>query len=207
MAESLVQVTEGSGKKLHTWSRTIGANTVEDEFTIPGEYPMAAYILSTASNVGGATTGDDLLQLMAGASLNLRIRRVRIESAGITAAAIATFQLARVTSAGTGGTAITPVKFDNADAAAGATGASGVPNASHGTIGSIFFTRSMYPVQTPGAAGGPSPNPFWEWVQQPGMKPIIVPAGTTNGIVIRNSVGRAGSAYYLEMEFVETSFV
>lgn len=207
MPESFINVTEGSGKKAHTFQRTIGANTVEDETVIPGEHYLATYILSTSSNVSGATTGDDMIQLMAGASLNLRIRRFRMESAGITAAAIATFQLARVTSAGTGGTALTPVKFDNADAAAGATGASGVPNATHGTIGSVFWTRTMYPVQTPAAAGGPSPNPGIEWVQQPGTKPIIVPAGTTNGIVLRNAAGRAGSAYYLEIEFVETSFL
>lgn len=203
--ESLVAVTQGSGKNLHTWNRTIGANGIEDEFTLPGEYPLATYWVSPAAQVSGATGGDDLFQIMAGASLNVRIRRIRVEAVGITTAAIMQLQLARVTSAGTGGTAITPAKADNGDVAAGATAASGVPNATHGTIGTQFFLRNLWPIQTVGTGG--SATFGFEWTQTPNAKPIIIPAGATNGLVMRNTLGRAGSNFTFEVEFVESSFL
>lgn len=205
MAESIVQVTEGSGKKLHTWQRTVGANNVEDEFVIPGEYPLASYI-AIGSAVSCATANDDILQVMAGAALNLRIRRIRIEQEGlVTAAALALFTVLRVTTAGTLGTAITPSKMDNADVASGATAMSGVPTASKGTAGASLLVREFWPVQT-APVGGLGSTPANEWVQQPGMKPIVIPAGVTNGIVIRNGLARAGLTVHAEIEFVETSF-
>lgn len=207
MGESLVQVTEGTGKKLHTWQKTVGANSVEDEFVIPGEYPLPSYIVSPAAAVSCANAGDDVFQLMAGASLNLRIRRVRVEQAGlITSAAGANFRLARVTTAGTGGTAITPAKLDNSDSAAGATAASGVPTATSGTLGSQFFIRQFDPVQTAPTGGVAPSGPFWEWTSARDGKPIIIPAGTANGLVVRNISARAGLTVNFEVEFVETSF-
>jgi hypothetical protein len=206
LAEGIVEVTAGSGTKLHSWSKTVGANTVHDEFTLPGEYPYAGYFATPAAGVSCAVAGDDIAQIMAGSSLNVRIRRVRVEqAAAITTAAGTPFQLARVTTAGTGGTAITPSKADNADGASGATAASGIPNATHGTIGQIYLNRQLYPVQTAATAG--AVEPAWEWIQQPGMKPIIIPAGTSNGIVIRNIGARAGLTVFWEIEFVETNFV
>jgi len=206
MAESLIQVTEGVGKKLHTWQRTIGANNVEDDFSLPGEYPLAAYVVTPAAAVSMATAGDDIAQIMAGASLNVRIRRIRFEqSAPVTAATFTPVTLIRLTTAGTGGTAITPAKMDNGDSASGATAASGVPVGTRGTAGVTLLNRTIYPVQT--APAGGTPTPYWEWIQLPGVKPIIIPAGAANGIAIRNSGGRAGLTVFWEIELVETSFL
>jgi hypothetical protein len=207
MAESTILVPDSGTKKLHTFQRTIGANSVEDEVVIPGEHYLASYVVMPAAAVTCANAGDDIAQVMAGATLNVRIRRIRLEQAGlITAAAATTFLIARVTTAGTGGTAITPSKMDNGDAASGATSASGVPTATHGTIGTNYFTRTIFPVQT-APAGGLALAASWEWVQHPGMKPLIIPAGITNGFVIRNQGARAGLTVNFEIEFTESSFL
>jgi hypothetical protein len=151
MAESLVQVTEGSGKKLHTWQRVIGANSVEDEFVIPGEYPLASYV---GQNAGSSiATANDHVQLMAGAALNVRIRRIRVEQAALaTTAVLAAFGVYRLSTAGTGGTAVTPRPLDSADAACGATMAS-IPGVK-GTEGVELFRRRMILTQTVATAGG-----------------------------------------------------
>lgn len=205
MAEDICQVTQGVGVKLHTNSYVAGGQTVHDEFVVPGPYPYATYIVSPAAGVTCANAGDDIAQLMAGASLKLRIVRIRLEQAQlITAAALTAFTIARVTTAGTGGTAITPSKMDNADGAAGAAAASGVPTASKGAIGAQFFVRQIQPTQTAATAG--QLTPYWEWTASTIAKGILIPTGATNGLVIRNVSARAGLSVNFEIEFVETTF-
>ena len=202
--ESLVQVTSGAGPKLHTWQRTIGANNVEDEAVYPAEYPLAAYIVAGVI-VSTGTANDHLLQVMAGASLNVRIRRIRVAQAGlVTAAANLTISLFRLTTAGTGGTAVTPAKLDTADAASGAT-AMTQPTVK-GTESTLLFTRRAFLTQT-SPAGGLSPDAGWEWVQHPSSKPIIIPAGAANGVALKVMAAYAGASVDIEVEFVETSFL
>jgi hypothetical protein len=207
VAESSVNVTEGSGKRLHTYDRTISSVLVQEQAVFPAEYPYPSYIVTPAAAVSCAVAGDDIAQVMAGSSLHVRIRRIRVDQyAAITTAALTAFTVYRTTSAGTSGTAITPVKADTADAAAGATAASGVPNASHGTATDALAWRVLLPVQT-SATAGMSQGPFWEWVHTPGTKGIIIPAGTSNGIVIRNAGARAGLTVTFEIEFTETAYL
>ena len=203
MAESSVNVTEGSGKRLHTNDRTISAVLVQDQVVIPGEFPYASYIAS-AANVSAAAAADHVMQLMAGSSLHLRIRRIRVEQYGlITAAAAQQLELWRLTSAGTGGTAVTAAKFNTADAAAGAAGMT-LPSAK-GTEGTRLDTREFFAVQTASTAG--SLTPYIEWTWGENMGPLIVPAGTANGIAIKCLSARTGLTVSVAIEFVETSFV
>jgi hypothetical protein len=201
MAEGFVNVTEGSGKKLHAWDRTIGANTVLDEFTVPGEYPLSTYSV-IAANVALATANSHLLQVMAGSSLNVRIRRILLVNLTAPAAVtIGQLQLWRLTTAGTGGTSVTPRPFETSDSASGAT-AMTLPTAK-GTEGVQLFERSMFygTAAIPTGALG-----MWEWTQHPGAKPIIIAAGTTNGIAIKNVGGVATATVSITVELVETSF-
>lgn len=204
MAESIVQVTEGAGKKLHTNSFTVGANTVEDEFVIPGEYPYASYV-SIHPAVSIATATDHIACLNAGASLKVRIRRIRVEQSGnATAAAVSSLQLLRTTTAApTGGTAVTPASFDTTDAAAGAAGRS-LPavKATESTLLQQFTMAWRQAI----AATGTQVDDAWEWTQQPGQKPLIIPAGTTNGIALKNVSAIAGATVNVHIEFVETSY-
>lgn len=201
MPESLVQVTSGAGPKLHTFQRTIGANNVEDEFVIPGEYPLASYSVAVNANVAIATANSHLLQIMAGASNYVRIRRIRLYQTQLaTALAFHTFDLVRLTTAGTGGTAYTPRPFDTSDAAAGAT-AMTLPTVK-GTEGVVLDSISITLV----AAATAGVNLIWEWTQLPGTKPIIIPAGATNGIAFKNTTSAAAGSVRLVVELVETTF-
>jgi hypothetical protein len=203
MAESNVNVTEGSGKRLHTFNRTIGAVSVEDEFMLPGEFPYATYSVSV-NLVATTTSLSHVMQIMAGASLNVRVRRIRIKQRdGPAAITVMDFAVLRLTTAGTGGTAITPRPYDTADAAAGAT-AQTLPTAK-GTEGVFLWQEGFWFATAAIPATGS--KDFIEWVQLPGSKPIIIPAGTTNGIAIKNTGAVAASSVSVDIEFVETNFV
>jgi len=199
MAETFVNVTEGSGKKLHAWDRTIGANTVLDEFTIPGEYPLATYTVQ-AQAVSGATAASHLMQLMAGASLNVRIRRIYLHGIAATAGTVR-FEIVRLTTAGTGGTAVTARPYDSADSAAGAAGMT-LP-----TVKGTEAAFTLWPITVGEAAAAPQTEANASGWQQVGNgKPIIIPAGTANGIALKCS-GLAATTFDVVIEFVETSFV
>ena len=202
MAEGYINLTEGSGKKSHTFQRTIGANTVEDSIVIPGEHYLAAY--SVVGAVSVATTNDHFIQLMAGGSLNVRIRRMFVEQeANATTAAAKAFEVLRLTSAGTGGSAVTPAKYDPADGAAGAT-AMTLPS-SKGSESSVLH-RFVLPLRQAILATGAQVDDIWEWEQHPGMKPIIIAAGTSNGIAIKILSGAAGATMVATIEFTEANF-
>jgi len=202
VAESFINQTEGSGKKSHTWDRTIGANLIQDEFVLPGEFPYATYSVVAAA-VSGATAASHIIQIMAGATLPVRVRRIELTYVG-AAAAVATYsmQVFRLTTAGTGGTAITPRPYDSADAASGAT-AMTLPTAK-GTEGVQLGQKSLW-VMT--AAIPPNSKNDFVWEQKPGEKAIIIPAGTANGIAIKNPTGVAAVTYDVWIELVETNFV
>ena len=202
MAEGIVQVTEGAGKKLHTWNRTIGANSIEDEFTLPGEFPYATYSV-IAGQVSTATANSHLIEIMAGATLPVRIRRISvIQTAAPGAVTLSQLQLFRLTTAGTGGTVVTPQKYDNADAASGATCMTLA--AVKGANGAQLWER---PFMYGTAAIPPGALSIWNWEQLPNEKPIIIPAGATNGIAIQNPVAVAVATVGITIEFVETNFV
>lgn len=189
MAESLVQVTEGAGKKLHTFSRTIGANVVEDEVVVPGEPYLASYVIAPAS-IAVATANDHLLQIMAGASLLVRIRRIRIQLFTPPAAAgTLGINLLRLTTAGTGGTVVTPQKQDNNDAAAGMTAM---------TLPTVKGTEGANALRKFGV-GMPAAQPVTtqyadEWIQLVNQKPITIPVGITNGICLKLVAGNVATA-------------
>jgi len=199
MAESFVEVSEGTGTKLHSHQRVIGANTVEDEVVILGEPYLASYIARTDS-ISTTTADSHVLQVMAGASLKLRIRRIFIGQSGSTTADTNTrIAVVRLTTAGTGGTAITPGPVDTADAASGAT-AMTLPT-SKGTEGTIL---AYLPIGM--TAGMISVDNQIEWSQLPQHKPIIVPAGTSNGIALKVVVAANLGAVVCRVEFDEANF-
>jgi len=203
MPESLVQVTEGSGKLLHTFQRTIGANTVEDEVLITGEPYLASYCMSMATNA--TTLNSHMIQVMAGATLKVRIRRIEIfQTAMATAVAIGVFYLMRVTTAGTGGTAVGSAPFDTSDAASGATGMT-LPTVK-GAEGVVLHSPTLYLMQTL-AVSTPMPEPLYVWdFDRTHGKPLIIPAGAVNGIVIKNTAAYAAAGLTVNVWFDESNF-
>jgi hypothetical protein len=200
VSESSVLVTPGVGPdKLHADQKTIGGVTVKDEVVVHGEQYLASY---TASANGVSTaTGGHVIQLMAGASLNVRVRALYIVLFQATAAGAVRLGWKRLTTAGTGGTVVTPNKMDNADAASGAT-AMTLPTVV-GTVTGDYFWQTVF--QTAAAAPQPT-GQNWLWENTEKGKPLIIPAGTTNGIglVIVNTA--AGSTVSVTIEFDESNF-
>ncbi len=200
MAEATIAITAGSGTLLHSNTRTIGSNTVHDEFTLPGEYPYASYVTFT-TGISAAVANDHIIELMAGSTLNVKVRRIRVEqSANATAAAVTGLQVWRMSTAGTGGGVLTPAKFDVADAASGAT-AMTLPTAK-GTELTQLFQFAMVWRQAVSATTA-QVDDAWEWAQLPGQKPLVIAAGTTNGLCIKSTAAVAGLTLNCTIEFIE----
>lgn len=204
MAESLVNTTEGSGKKLHTYQRTIGANNVEDEIALIGDQYLATYNASTAG-VSAATANDHLIQIMAGSTLHVQIRRILVyQSALATTAAFANLQVLRLTTAGTGGTATTPAVYDPNDAGSGATAMS-LPTAK-GTEGTRLWNGSVGFTQTVPTAGISPALLDLDFDKNPRLKPIRIAPGTTNGICLKNLTAIAAATVIVDVFFTESNF-
>jgi len=199
---SYVQVTNGVGPKLATGPiYSEAANNLQDQKVLLGEPYVASYTF-TAKAVTVAASTDHTLQIMAGSSLNIRLRRIWIYSATAPAAASPIqWDLLRLSSAGTGGGVVTARPMDASDAAAGATamtlptvlGATGV------TLLTIRKTLLPYASRNDGER-----NPVWE--QQLGTKPFIIPAGVANGIVLKNNSPIATATVDVVVEFIEVAF-
>jgi len=130
---------------------------------------------------------------MAGASLAVWVLDVRIwQMAAATTAAFCDWSFRRLTTAGTGGTAITPSAYDQSDATVGAS-AMTLPTAK-GTEGAVPWRQASYFTQTPGA-GAVAFAPLVDYVsgRSPLAKPIRIPNGTANGLAIRNDTAIAGA--------------
>lgn len=201
MAESFLTTAAGN---IHTWTRVISANTVHDQGVFPAEYPGASYIVF-GGTISIATADAHVLELLAGSSLNLKVRCIHIEqSSNANAAALGSFSIFRLSTAGTGGSAITPAKFDTSDSAAGATGMSLA--SSKGTETTELFRIHM-PMRQAISATQAQVDDQWEWIQKPGQKPLVVAAGTSNGLCIKSNTAVAGGAVDVWFEFVEQAFV
>lgn len=208
VGETIIIYTPGDGGRGHAYNRFIstaaGAIHAADEgLFIPGEYYLASYT-ALALNVSCATANSHVLELMAGASLNLRIRRIVIQQAtGATSAAAGAIEVWRLTTAGTGGTAITPAKDDNGDGSSGATARS--LTTAKGTESTRLFQANLVWRQTPPTGGGDDTE--WSWSPSPLMKPLIVPAGTANGLTIKVVTAIAGATANAWIEFTESAWL
>lgn len=202
MAESFVQLDpDGTGKKLHSYDKIIGVNTVHDEVVILGELYLPVYsVLHGGTSV--ATTGDHVAQLMAGASLKLRVRRITVVQDTLAgAAAQLKLEIRRLTSAGTGGNAGTgPNAYESTDPGAGAT--TQARPTTKGTEGVVLWEMAI-----PLVAAHPI-TARYEWVADAaaGIKPIVIPAGTANGLCLKVQTGVASATVETHIEFSESNF-
>lgn len=203
MPEGFFNATEGSGKKLHTWQRTIGANDVHDEVILHGEPHLASYTTIPGA-VSIATVNDHVLELMAGSTLVVYVRRIEVYQVALaTAAAVAQFNILRLTTAGTGGTAQNLVPLDTTDAAAGATSMT-LPT-TKGTEGSIVWRGAAMVTQTVPTAGGDL-QLFAIDFDKLRTKGLRIPAGTSNGIALKNLTAVAACTVFVNVWLSEANF-
>lgn len=202
MAESSISVTEGSGKRLRTNDRTVSSILVQEQVIQAGEPYLPTY--SVAVNPSTATATSHLLQIMAGASLNVRVRRIEIYPLAATTASVTVVQIVRLTTAGTGGTSVTPTPFNTGDAASGAT-AMTLPTGK-GTIAATPLTYGMVSLYSAVPTSGFVGNAvIWDF-DDARLGPVIIPAGTSNGLAIVNNQAIAGGTVLINVIFSETSF-
>jgi hypothetical protein len=195
-----VQVNEGTGKRYDTWKATKNSVDLQDQFVIPGEFPYPTYDISfpTASMAVAASHW----QIMAGASLPVLIRRIRIKERIAPAAnTVLAIQLIRLTTAGTGGTVVTPRPRSTASAAAGCT-AMAIPTVKGTEAAFGQWEESISAVVAPLPAG-----PLLEMVPAPNEPPWIIAAGTANGYAIKNLNGVATATFDIMVTVCEVNFV
>jgi hypothetical protein len=191
--------------------RLAGANysesgvTVFDEKTIHGEPYLPNYVVNPgASGSSIATANDHTMQLMASSSLGLYVRRILVyQSVAATTAAIASFAVFGLTTAGTGGTSTTPARLDNDSAAASSTGMI-IPTAK-GTEGRRIWSGNHMMMQTVPTSGG-SLLMFDLIFDGDRLPAIRVPVGTTNGIAFKNITAVAGASISVNIYYAEASF-
>lgn len=202
-----IAVTPGSGDFIATGATYTEASTVvKDQKVILGENYIASYMTgATTSGISTATVASHLLQIMAGAANKIRIRRIEIHQATVTsAAALWQVGIYRLTSAGTGGIALTPAPLDPSDAASGATAM--ILPSSKGAEGTLIAEGIGYMMQTV-AASNQMVNPIIVFdFDRPRSKPLIIAAGTANGIAVKALTGVTGALCIINVWFDESPF-
>ena len=204
MADSSINVTEGSGKRLQTYDHTVSSVLVQRQAVVLGEQPLASY-LAGASGVSTATANSHLLQIMAGSSSNVRIRRIELwQQVMATTAAIMQVSIVRLSTAGTGGGAVSVNNLDAADAAAGATAMS-LPTAK-GTEPGTLINAGVYMMQTVAASAQlAGPSLVWDF-DGLRFKSLVIAAGTSNGIALKNVTAIAAGTVHINVWLSETAW-
>ena len=177
-----------------------------DQKVVLGEQYLPTYVLGSQGIASTATSLSHLLQIMAGASLNVRIRRIRVWQVAVaTTAALASFVIIRLSSAGTGGTVQTAAPLVPSDGPSGATGMT-LPTVK-GIETTSISQQGVYFVQTiPTAMAGMSALLVDLEFDSSRGESLFIPAGVSNGIAIKQGVGQAGASVIVQVDFTEASF-
>lgn len=202
MATSYVLIDEGADRKIRHFQRTDGSDTVEEQMVALTEPILASYVIQFAG-IAVSTANSHVCQVMAGASLRVGIRRIRIwQVANATGIARLQWRLFRLTTAGTGGSSITPAPSDPADSASGAT-AMTLPS-SKGTEGTqVSHKRTL--IHTTATTVGLPDEFVWDFSQLR-TKARWIAAGTSNGVALKNIGSDASATFDGEIEIVEAGW-
>lgn len=188
-------------RKFHSNQISNGSDTVEQYVQATAEPYLATYTGCALSTVL-TTANSHVLQLMAGASLRVGIRRISMHL--VTAATATTnmqWGIFRLTTAGTGGTAYTPNPHDAADDASGATMMT-LPS-SKGTEGALMRLGANLVHQTITTVDAQTIVDL-DWTRT-ATKALWIPAGVANGIAFKNLTAVSPAAVYINVEFVESA--
>ncbi len=206
MPSGYVPITDSASatRKARTFTRTDGSDTVEEWLQALSEPILAAYTITVTAAVTPNTANSHLLQIMAGASLRVGLRWIKVTQLVAGTATGIQFELRRLTTAGTGGTAYTPAPNDPADSASGATAMTlptgkGTEAACIG-VGSGQVLASVTATQL-------LPVFDREWDLRDSTKSLWIAAGAANGIALKNVTAAAGATTLLiEAGIVEASW-
>lgn len=128
MGDSYIQVPpQSTGRKLHTRQRTVGADTVEEQYVIPQDLEVTSYrgrACSFRTPGRAGTAGQKLASLFntTGSAVIVKLTQLRVDmyQTVIKAVTVAppVIRVYKVTAAPTNGTAMTKVSRDSAQSSA-----------------------------------------------------------------------------------------
>jgi len=201
MTVSSIEVTAGSGTHLWTDARTVSAVSRHAQFTLPAP-PVYPSYSALASIITTATSAAHVLQIMGDGTNYSRLFRFEICMTDDIPAAASAFQmhLYRLSTAGTGGSALNGQPYDAGDATYGG-GVMTLPTVK-GTEGIGLNLYMTIPL--------PSAQPFisrYVWEAQSRSKEIIFGTSTANGIAFKIVTGLASATIQIMAEFYVTSFL
>lgn len=179
--------SDAPDKYLWTYQYTVGGTASQEQVYVPGPAPWPTYDF-VASQITLATANSHLLFIMADGTNYDRIKSIRIMPRALpTASAAALIRLFRVTSIGTGGTAVNGGAFDSSDGYGGT--AQALPS-SLGTETGVALAQWSWHI--PGTAYTFNPYDIY-WEAPEGGKEIIFGNGTATGIAIKNVSAISGA--------------
>ena len=206
MAESTLAVTAGSGSNLRINTRTISAVSTLEQFVQLADPNKATYNIVTAATLI-TTAASHTLQIMAGSTLPVYLHRIMIwQFALATSAAIVNWDLFRLSTAGTGGTSLTPAPLDTTDSASGATGMT-LPTVK-GTETTAIFRFSTQLIQTVGTGGNGGATLLADLDFDMLLKSKVprIAAGTANGFALKQVTGAAPATVYVVATISEATY-
>lgn len=202
MSESNVPFLDSlsATRKFHTNQRSNGTDTVEEYVQGISEPYLTTYTISVTTAISTATANSHLLQIMAGASSRVCLRRLYVTQMVNGTTQTNQWSLHRLSTAGTGGTVYTPAANDPADAASGAT-AMTLPTVK-GAEGVAIGTFAILTHAT-AATVGLNPIYFRDWALER-TKGIWIAAGAANGIALKNITASASTTVHITAVIVES---
>ncbi len=199
MPESSIGITDGSGKNLATFSRSIASTTREVQYIVPGEFVLPTY---TAFVTARANTALSHLLVIQGDATNYGLlRRLTIKQANIATASTMEIKVFRTTTAPVGGTSVSGRSFDLGDTTPYAGVITSLPT-TKGTESDLMLQFRI---------GLASANPITkdnmgEWVQAANSKPIRFGTTPGSGLAVKN-IGSSATEFDIEAEFVVAPYL
>ncbi len=181
MSESSLPLTDGDGSGgLRVNTQTIGGTAVDTQAVFVGQTPNKTYTMRF-QDTSMATANAHLAVIMGNGTAYPKIHEIHIAQGGTaTGTAVAEIQVLRVTTAGTGGTAVSARPFHPSNTSPYSGSCFVLPSAA-GSEGDILLNDSMN-LRT---ANTGQVVPM-HWTQTNFAEPIISGNGTASGIAIKN---------------------
>jgi len=203
---SHIQITNGGGPFIATGpTYTEASTTVQDQKVISGLPYLATYriVTSNGAPLSTSTANSHLMEIMAGASLNVYVHHIWVRQFNAASASTAAqMDIYRLTSAGSNGTAMIPQALDLSDGAAGAT-CQTLPSSKGTESGYVLdHTSAIFWGNSSGATAL-----ICEWDFGDDLtKMLKIAAGTSNGIAVKNTTAVASATVYVTAEIIEAPF-
>lgn len=188
-------------RKFHSNQRSNGADTVEQYIQQIAEPYLATYRVNVTTAIVTSTANSHLLQIMAGASLRVCVKRIIVSQLVNGTTQANQWEVRRLSTAGTGGTAYTPAPTDPADAASGLT-AMTLPTVK-GTEGVALDVRGILTHATV-ATVGLNPIADLDYTMER-TKGLWIAAGAANGLALKNVTASATTTVLVTVIAIESA--